>query len=53
MDFIAYIDPGAGSIALQAIVGLGLGVALTLRDRIARLVNKIRRSDSSATEEKQ
>jgi hypothetical protein len=50
MDFLGYIDPGAGSIALQALIGLGLGVTLAARTRIANLIDKIRRKDSSSKE---
>lgn len=40
MHHFAYLDPGTGSIILQAIVGFGLGVIVVLRTHIGRLFGK-------------
>lgn len=42
MDFnqLAYIDPGTGSFALQALIGTALGVGYAVRGHISVLVSK-------------
>ena len=42
-DFLAYIDPGAGSILLQVLIGTIIGLGLTLRHSIARVFDLFRR----------
>jgi hypothetical protein len=39
----AYIDPGAGSMVIQAVLAGLLAVPFLLRSQIARLVRSIRR----------
>jgi len=41
---MGYIDPGAGSIFLQIIIGGILGAGLFLRHSILRVLNLFRRS---------
>lgn len=44
---IAYIDPGAGSMVIQAVIAAALAIPFFLRTRIASLVSglKSRRRD--------
>lgn len=39
---LAYLDPNAGSILLQVVVGGVLGMGLTLRNRIGGWVRAVR-----------
>jgi hypothetical protein len=40
----AYIDPGTGSFALQALVGAALGVVFYFRRALSKLTSFVRRS---------
>lgn len=51
--FVAYIDPGSGSLFLQASIGAVLGLGYTLRNSIKRVVGAIaprRRTDSESSD---
>jgi hypothetical protein len=41
--FIAYVDPGTGSFALQAAVGAVMGVSFMLRTHVKNFVNRFRK----------
>lgn len=43
MKFLAYIDPGAGSFALQAAMGAVMGVTYVVRNRIGGLLGKFKK----------
>jgi hypothetical protein len=55
MRYFAYLDPGTGSIIIQAIVGFGLGVIVVLRTHIGRFFGKLKggRSSSDGADAKQ
>jgi hypothetical protein len=40
---LAYIDPGAGSMVIQAVLAAALAVPFFLRSHIIRVVERIRR----------
>ena len=42
----AYIDPGAGSLAIQAIIAAALAIPFFFRRSIAAVVTRLRRADS-------
>lgn len=42
-SFLAYIDPGSGSLIIQAVIATALAVPFFLREQIGRFVLKIRR----------
>ena len=42
-SFIAYIDPGTGSFALQAVIGSVMGAAFMARTQIKNLMNKFKK----------
>jgi hypothetical protein len=44
----AYIDPGTGSLALQAIIGAALGAVFYFRRGISKVASLFRRPDDSA-----
>lgn len=44
VENLAYIDPGAGSILLQVIIGSMIGAGLFFRQGIARLFQVFRRN---------
>jgi hypothetical protein len=48
MSILAYIDPGAGTILLQMLVGAGIGIAIFFRQALGRVLGIFRR-DNSAT----
>lgn len=48
----AYIDPGNGSIIIQAIVGAVAGVAYTIRHRIRMIIGKFRKGKKTDTKPK-
>jgi hypothetical protein len=50
-DMLAYIDPGAGSLVLQVLVGGILGLAVTARLYWARLMTTFRGKDASAAKQ--
>jgi hypothetical protein len=45
----AYLDPGTGSLVLQAVIGVILGGVVVFRGFIFKIVNKFRPSSSSKT----
>lgn len=57
MPHFAYLDPNAGSILLQVVVGGVLGAGLTLRNRISTWFraarNMFRRQKSEDSDKKQ
>ena len=40
---VAYVDPGTGSFALQAVIGTVMGVSFAARNRIKWLVSKFKK----------
>jgi hypothetical protein len=40
---LAYIDPGMGSLAVQALIAAGLAIPFFFRHQVSRLVRSIRR----------
>ena len=42
--FFAYVDPGTGSFALQAVIGTVMGVSYAARNRIKVLIGKFKRN---------
>jgi hypothetical protein len=44
--FVAYIDPGAGSLIIQATIAAVVAVPFYLRRQIARTVRMLTRSDA-------
>ena len=42
MSVLAYLDPGAGSLVIQAILAGALAIPFFLRGQIAQLVNRFR-----------
>ena len=42
MHFLAYIDPGSGSLAVQAVIATALVVPFFLRSQIRRGVSRFR-----------
>jgi hypothetical protein len=45
--FFAYVDPGTGSFAIQAVIGTVMGVSYAARHRIKIIVGKFRKSDKA------
>lgn len=41
--FFAYVDPGTGSFALQAVIGTVMGVSYAARNRIKVIIGKLKR----------
>ena len=48
-DLLAYIDPGSGSLIIQAVIATVVAVPFFLRHQIARFVRTIRSDKSSTT----
>jgi hypothetical protein len=46
----AYIDPGTGSFAVQAVIGTVMGVSYAARNRIKMLLGKFRREPENKTD---
>jgi hypothetical protein len=44
----AYIDPGSGSLIIQAAIAAVIAIPILLRSQIARAVRALRRSDDDA-----
>jgi hypothetical protein len=42
-EFFAYIDPGTGSFAIQAVIGTIMGVSYAARNRIKIIVGKLQK----------
>lgn len=50
MDFIfAYIDPGSGSLIIQALIAGLVAIPIFFRHQIARLVRAVRGGSSEST----
>ena len=41
--FLAYVDPGTGSFAIQAVIGTIMGVSFAARNRIKIIVGKFQK----------
>jgi hypothetical protein len=44
---LAYIDPGSGSLAIQAVIAALVAAPFVLRHQISRLVNRLRGGQAS------
>ena len=49
MDLLAYIDPGAGSLFVQAVIATALVVPFFLRSQIRKGIARLRGRPSTAT----
>ena len=49
--FIAYVDPGTGSFALQAVIGTVMGVSYAARNRIKIIVGKLKKGSGAQKSE--
>jgi hypothetical protein len=47
----AYLDPGAGSLVIQAILAAMLAVPFFLRSQLSALVNRIRGRGADSTDQ--
>ena len=45
MPLPAYIDPGSGSLIIQAVIATIIAIPIFLRSQIGRAVGRFRRSD--------
>jgi hypothetical protein len=45
MPFLAYIDPGSGSLIIQAAIAAVIAIPIFFRSFITRLVRPVKRSD--------
>lgn len=54
VSHFAYLDPGTGSIVLQAVIGVILGAIVFFRNFFIRLLGKVRSifTGKSSTDEK-
>lgn len=43
-SLLAYIDPGSGSLIIQAIIATALAVPFFMREQIGRVVRSLRRT---------
>jgi hypothetical protein len=50
--FLAYVDPGTGSFAIQAVIGTVMGVTYAARNRIRLLISKFRKEPQAGKAEK-
>jgi hypothetical protein len=51
-DLLAYIDPGSGSLIIQAVIATIVAVPFFFRQQIGRFVRTVRRTDTPpATQE--
>jgi hypothetical protein len=46
-DFLAYIDPGSGSLIIQAVIAGIVAIPFFFRQQIGRFVRAVRRSDAA------
>jgi hypothetical protein len=46
LSLLAYIDPGSGSLIIQAVIATALAVPFFLREQIGRVVRSLRRGKS-------
>jgi hypothetical protein len=49
--FLAYIDPGSGSLIIQAVIATIVAIPFFFRQQIGRFVRTVRRTDSTETTE--
>ena len=49
--FLAYIDPGSGSLIIQAVIAGLVAIPFFFRQQIGRFVRAVRRTDEAATTE--
>jgi hypothetical protein len=45
-DFLAYIDPGSGSLIIQAVIAGIVAIPFFFRQQIGRFIRAVRRSDA-------
>lgn len=45
MNVLAYIDPGSGSLVIQAVIAAVVAVPFFFRTQLGRLARAVRRSD--------
>jgi hypothetical protein len=48
---LIYIDPGAGSMVIQAMLAAVLAIPFFFRTQIARVIGRFRRQDSKSGED--
>ena len=48
--FLAYIDPGSGSLIIQAVIAGIVAIPFFFRQQIGRFVRRVRKTDSTAAE---
>jgi len=46
-DFLAYIDPGSGSLIIQAVIAGLVAIPFFFRQQIGRFVRAVRRTDAT------
>ncbi len=53
-DLLAYIDPGSGSLIIQAAIAAAIAIPIFFRTQIARIVHTVRgpREDTSPTDDR-
>jgi hypothetical protein len=53
-DLLAYIDPGSGSLIIQAAIAAAIAIPIFFRTQIARIVQTVRgpREDTSPTDDR-
>lgn len=47
-DLLAYIDPGSGSLIIQAVIATVVAIPFFFREQVARIVRAIRGGDGTA-----
>lgn len=52
MDFLAYLDPGTGSLILQAVIGIGAGIAFFTRSYWHKLKGLFSKKESKDDKKK-
>jgi hypothetical protein len=45
LPLLAYIDPGSGSLIIQAVIAAIIAIPIFLRSQIGRAIHSLRRSD--------
>ena len=46
-DFLAYIDPGSGSLIIQAVIAGIVAIPFFFRQQIGRFIRTVRKSDAT------
>jgi superfamily II DNA or RNA helicase len=49
MDFLAYIDPGSGSLIIQAVIASVVAIPFFFRQQIGRILRTVRRGDGDTS----